>query len=303
MSEDENKVQETMADFEKEIEASFKRVREGDILTGTVIDVTDEQVILDLKYYAEGIIKKADLSNDADFNMKEEIHKGDEITATVIKSDDGEGNIVLSRKEANDKMAWDKLNDYLNERTVVKVKINDIVNGGVTTVLEGIRGFIPASRLDAGYVEDFEEFKGKTIDALVITADQANNRLILSGRELAREKLAEERGRLILKCQTGMVMDGLVENIKDYGAFVALENGLSGLLHISQISNVRIKHPSVVLEEGQKIRVKIISTANNQISLSMKDLETDEEVGSDFEYDEKGTASTGLGDLLKNIKL
>ena len=145
---------ESMADYEAELEASFKRVREGDILTGTVISVDEERVILDLKYYAEGIIAKDDLSNDPDFQLKEEIHPGDEITATVVKTDDGEGNIVLSKKEANDILAWDKLKKMMEERTVVRVKIAQIVKSGAVAYLEGIRGFIPASKLAAETVEN-----------------------------------------------------------------------------------------------------------------------------------------------------
>ena len=128
------------------------------------------------------------MSNDPDFNMKEEIHVGDEITATVLKTDDGEGNIVLSMKKANDKMAWDRLRTMLEERTVVPVKITEIVNSGAIAQIEGMRGFIPASRLDAAYVENLEDFLGRTIDVTVITADEEHNKLVLSGREAARGK-------------------------------------------------------------------------------------------------------------------
>lgn len=299
----ENVPQETMADYAAELEASFKRVREGDILTGTVIGVTDTQVLLDLKYYAEGVIDKENMSNDPNFNMKEEIHPGDEITATVIRTDDGEGNIVLSRKEANDKMAWDRLRAMLEERTIVPVKITEIVNGGAVAQLEGMRGFIPASRLDASYVEDLEEWNGKTVEVTVITADEEKNRLVLSGREAAREKQQEEKKKRIAKCEVGTVMDGTVETIKPYGAFVALENGLSGLVHISQISKNRISHPGAVLKEGQKVTVKIISKADNKISLSMKAVEADEAPEEDvFNYHESGEATTGFGELLKGLK-
>lgn len=294
---------ETMADYEAEIEASFKRVKEGDILTGTVISVDDEQVILDLKYYAEGIIAKDDLSNDPDFQLKEEIHPGDEITATVIKTDDGEGNIVLSKKEANDILAWDKLKQMMEDRTVVKVKIAEIVKGGAVAFLEGIRGFIPASKLAAEYVEDLEAWAGKSLEVTVITAEEENKRLVLSGREVAREKLAEENKKKVSKCQVGAVVEGTVETLKDYGAFVTLENGLTGLLHISQISSQRIKHPGVVLKEGQTIQVKILSAENGKISLSMKAIEPDEEPEEVFDYKEDGEAATGLGALLKGFKL
>ncbi len=295
---------ESMEDYVAELEASFKRVRVGDILTGTVISVTDTQVLLDLKSYAEGIIDKENLSNDPDFNMKEEIHPGDEITATVIQTDDGEGNLVLSRKEANDTLAWEHLRELRDSRKVVEVRISEIVNAGAVAVLEGMRGFIPASRLDASYVENLEEWNGRTIPVTVIEADEAKNRLILSGREAAREKRDEEKKRQIAKCEVGAVMQGTVETIKPYGAFVELENGLSGLVHISQISQKRVSHPGAVLKEGQQVTVKIISVADGKIGLSMKAVEAneaeDEEV---FNYHEKGEATTGFAELLKGLKL
>lgn len=297
-------IKETMADFEKELEASFKRVREGDVLTGTVVSVTEDQVLVDLKYYAGGVIDKENMSNDPEFNMVQEIHPGDEITATVISTDDGEGNVVLSRKEANDQMAWEKLAAMLNDRTIVKVKIAEIVKGGAVAFLEGIRGFIPASKLAAEYVEDLQEYNGKTIDVTVITADEENRKLVLSGREPARLKLEEEKSRKIAKCEVGAVMTGTVDSLKDYGAFINLDNGLSGLLHISQISNQRIKHPGVVLKEGQEVKVKIISIKDNKISLSMKALDNEEEAQTEvFDYKEQGEAFTGLGSLLKGLKL
>lgn len=294
---------ETMEDYAAELEASFKKVRVGDIVTGTVIGVTDSQVLLDLKYYAEGVIDKENLSNDPDFNMKEEIHPGDEITATVIRTDDGEGNLVLSRKEANDRMAWETLRQMLEERTVAEVTITEIVKGGAVAKLLGMRGFIPASRLAAAYVENLEEWQGRKIEVTVITADEDNNKLVLSGREAAREKQQAEKNRRIAKCEVGAVMEGTVETIKPYGAFVALENGLSGLVHISQISKKRIKHPGVVLKEGQQVTVKIISTSENKISLSMKEVIPDEaEEEEVFNYQESGEATTGFAELLKGFK-
>lgn len=297
---------ETMDDFREELEASFKKIRVGDVVTGTVIDVTEDQVIVDLKTYADGVIRKEDLSEDPDFNMQDAVHPGDEIIATVMATNDGEGNMVLSKKEANAVLAWDKLKKLMEERTVVKVKISEVVNAGAVAYLEGIRGFIPASRLSDEYVEDLKEWDGKTIEVTVITADEEERRLVLSGREPAREKKQAETNRKIEKCEVGAVMNGTVETIKPYGAFVALENGLTGLLHISQISTQRIKHPGAVLKEGQEVRVKILSTADNKISLSMKVLAeeaAEAESHSTYDYKEEGQASTGLAALLKNIKL
>ena len=170
--EDEIKNTESMEDYAEELEASLKKVREGDILTGTVISVEDDRAVVDLKYYAEGIITKENFSSDPDFNLKESVHIGDEISATVIKTDDGEGNILLSKKEANDVLAWDKLKQMMEDRTIVPVKISEIVKGGAVAYLEGIRGFIPASKLAAEYVENLDEWNGKTIEVTVITAPE-----------------------------------------------------------------------------------------------------------------------------------
>ena len=295
----------TMDDFREELEATLRKIRVGDVITGTVIDVTDDAVLVDLKSYAAGVIRKEDLSDDPDFNMKEAIQPGDEITATVMATNDGEGNMVLSKKEANAVLAWDKLNQMMEDRTVVPVKIQEVVNSGAIAYLEGIRGFIPASRLSDEYVEDLSEWNGKTVEVTVITADEETRRLVLSGREAAREKKQAETNKKIAKCEVGAVMNGTVETLKDYGAFVALENGLTGLLHISQISTQRIKHPGAVLKEGQEVTVKIISTANNKISLSMKELieeQAEAESHETYDYKEEGQASTGLGALLKGFK-
>ena len=296
----------TMADLMDELEATLKKIRVGDVVTGTVIDVTEDAVLVDLKSYCDGVIRKADLSEDPDFNRMEAIHPGDEITATVLATNDGEGNMVLSKKEANAILAWDKLKQMMEERTVVKVKIQEVVNSGAIAYLEGIRGFIPASRLADEYVEELAEWNGKTVEVTVITVDEESHRLVLSGREAAREKKQAETNKKIAKCEVGAVMNGTVESLKDYGAFVALENGLTGLLHISQISTQRIKHPGAVLKEGQEVTVKIISTANNKISLSMKELieeQAEAESHETYDYKEEGQASTGLGALLKGLKL
>ena len=152
---------ETMNDFKEELEASLRKIRVGDIVSGTVIDVTDDAVLVDLKSYADGIIRKEDVSEDPDFNMKEMLNPGDEITATVVDTNDGEGRMVLSRKEANAVLAWDRLKKMMEDRTVVSVKVAEIVKAGAVAYLEGIRGFIPASRLSDEYVEDLNEFAGK----------------------------------------------------------------------------------------------------------------------------------------------
>ena len=213
---------ETMDDFKDELEASFRQIREGDIITGTVIAVSEEEITLDLKYYAQGIIKVEDFSNDPDFAVLEQIHAGDDIEATVVKTDDGQGNILLSRKEANDVLA------------VVKVRIKESVPSGVVAFLEGIRAFIPASQLALDYVENTEEWIGKEVEAKVITVDPEKEKLVLSAKRVAKEAAIEERNHKISMIVPGTVMEGTVESLMPYGAFINLGNGLSGLVHISQ---------------------------------------------------------------------
>ena len=140
---------ESMKDYEKELERSFRTINEGDIVSGSVIAVSEEEVTLDLNYYTQGIIKVENLSNDPDFNPKEQLQPGDVIEATVIKVDDGNGNIELSKKEANDVLAWDKLQEMLENETQVTVRIKESVPSGVVAFLEGIRAFIPASTINS----------------------------------------------------------------------------------------------------------------------------------------------------------
>lgn len=201
--------------------------------------------------------------------------------------------------------AWNTLREYMENKTILQVKIGGIVNKGVITYVEGIRGFIPASKLSASYVENTEEWLNKTVDAIVITADEEEKRLVLSAKEPALEKLAKENQEKASSLSVGTVVEGTVESIQPYGAFVTLENGISGLIHISQISEKRIKSPSAVLSIGQTIKAKIISINNGKIGLSIKALNDVVEVSKEepsykLPSEEIGT---GLGALLKNIKL
>lgn len=297
---------ETMDDFKEELEASFRRVKEGDLITGTVIDVDEEEVTLDLKYYAQGIIKVDELSSDPDFAVLEQVHVGDEMEATVVKTDDGQGNILLSRKEANDILAWDKLKQMMEEETTVNVRIKESVPSGVITYLEGIRAFIPASQITLSYVEDTDSWIGKEIAARVITADAKKEKLVLSGKVVAREAEWEERSHRISMIVPGTVLEGTVETLMPYGAFINLGNGLSGLVHISQICERRIGKPSEVLKTGQKVKAKVLNTNDNKISLSMKALEeemVDTEALEDMAaYTDTEAAGTSLGDLLSKFK-
>ena len=211
---------ESMKDYETELEASFKKIEEGDILTGTVISVDEKEVVIDLKYYAEGIIPAEDYSREPGFSLKEEVKVGDEVSATVVRKDDGNGNILLSRVEASDVLSWDKLKELKESGEILDVTVKGVVNGGVIVYVEGIRGFVPASKLALTYVEDTNEYLNKPIQVQVIDVDKEKNRLILSAKEILREKAEEERKNKVSNVQVGLVTEGTVESLQPYGAFV-----------------------------------------------------------------------------------
>jgi small subunit ribosomal protein S1 len=205
----------------------------------------------------------------------------------------------------DDANPWNMVADYLEKKTVLTVKIEGVVNGGVIAMVEGIRGFIPASQLSLSYVENLEDFLNQEIEVQVIEAVQADNRLILSAKELLKAKAKAEKAALIASVEVGSVMTGTVETLQNYGAFIDLGNGLSGLVHVSQISDKRIKTPADVLEVGQSVDVKVIGVKDGKISLSMKALieKKEEEVVEKVVIPKAENIGTSLGDLFKNIKL
>lgn len=209
-------------------------------------------------------------------------------------------------EESPDAEKWQELKQMQEEKTVVKVKIKEIVKGGAIAYVEEMKAFVPASQLSLGYVENLDEWVGKYLEVRVITADPEAKKLVLSAKEVLKELQELEKAKRLEGYKAGDIVEGTVDSIKPYGAFVDLEGGVSGLLHISQISVQRIKHPSVVLKEGQKVKAKILTVAEGKISLSMKVLEEAQEEAKeriDFDYKGDGAISTGLGDLLKGLKL
>lgn len=298
---------ETMEDYTKELEASFRTINEGDVISGTVIDVNETGVTLDLGYYAPGVIGAADLSRDPAFSILADVHVGDTLEGTVVKKDDGAGNIVLSCVEAAETLGWDRLRQYLEEKTVLTVKVSEAVNQGVVAFVEGIRGFIPASQLALDYVEETEGFVGKTLRVRVITVDSDREKLVLSAKGVLKEEEAERLNHKISMIVPGTVLEGRVESLMPYGAFVDLGDGLSGLVHISQISQKRLKKPSEALSVGDVVKVKVLNTNDNKISLSIRaaaeSAEPDEiEEKQAEEYSSKESVGTSLGDLLKGFQ-
>ena len=241
------------------------------------------------------------------FNIKEAVQPGDEVQAMVLRRDDGQGNILLSRADAADVLAWGRLKELQDSGEVLDVVVKGIVNGGAIAYVEGVRGFIPASRLALEFVEDTEVFLNKPIQVRVIEVDKAKKRLVLSAREILRERAEVEKRNKISNIQVGFVTEGTVESLQPYGAFVELGNGVSGLVHISQICEKRIRKPSEVLSVGDKVKVKVIAIKDGKLSLSIKeasDLMAKEVEEESFELPESGEeATTSLGALFANIKL
>ncbi len=299
---------ETMETLATELEQSLTKVKEGDMLDGTVAGVSDTEVTVDLGIYSEGIIKREEVSNNPRFSLKKNIAVGDAVKVIVLTEDDGEGHILLSKKKADDIIAWDELKELLEAGTALDVKINGIVNGGVVTYLKGVRAFIPASQLAAGYVEDLNEYLNKVVTAKVITVDADKKKLVLSVKAVERDKAAAKKQEKIARIQIGDVLEGKVESITNYGAFIDLGEGISGLVHISQISQKRIQSVNEVLKVGDDVKVKVTALKDGKLSLSMKALQEAVEVTQTvkeetFEYKETGKATTGLGALLAGLKL
>lgn len=308
---------ESMADFEKEIEESFRKINQGDILEGVITSVGDEVAYVDINFHKQGTIKKADFSDDPAFSMQS-VKVGDTYTTVVLAYDDGEGNVALSVKEAAKATAWNTVQTYLEEGTALTLKVSGTVNKGVIVYVEGLRGFIPASHLDIGFVEDTSTFVDKEVECKVITADQEKNRLVLSVKELLYDKRRADKQAKLDSIEVGSVVTGTVESLMPYGAFVALGDGISGLVHVSQIANKRIETPAEVLKKGEEVTAKVIKVADGKISLSIKALHADSAAPApkkerprrerknaepSFNYKDEGNATTGLGALLAGLKL
>ena len=204
-------------------------------------------------------------------------------------------------------LAWRKAKELKDSQEIITVTVTGIVKGGVVADFEGIRAFIPASRLSLERVDDCNPFLGKELEVRVFEADIDADKLVLSAREILKERHEADRKKKISDVKVGQVFHGKVATIKDYGAFIDLDDGLSGLVHISQISHERIKHPGVVLKEGQDVDVKVIEIKDQKISLSIKALleNPEEPSAEDGEVDipDSEDIGTSLGDLLKGFKL
>ena len=251
------------------IEDSMKKIYPRDVVNGTIIDVKDDEVFVDIQYRADGIVKLDEMTEQQRENPKDNFEIGQEVEVYVIKLDDGEGNVSLSTRRVEGMKNWKNLREaYENDQTV-EGDVTGANKGGLTAKVMGINGFVPASQIAPYFVKNFKKFVGEHWDLKIISIDERKNRLVLSRKDIVEEKLDEQWDEL----EEGQVITGKVARLTDFGAFIEI-GSLDGLLHVSDIAWTRVEHPKDVLNIGDDIEVKILklNKEKNRISLGRKQL-------------------------------
>jgi len=264
---------ETNNEFLAALESAADQIKVGDVVIGELLAIdNDNQAVVGLPTGEEGVVPAREYSDDRNINLADELKIGDSIEAVVISNvtSDKEGvAYLLSKKRLDARKAWENL-DFA-EGDTVDAKVVNAVRGGLIVMVNGVRGFVPASMVAERFVSDLNQFKNKDIKAQVIEIDAANARLILSRKAVAAQERAAQLAEVFSKLSVGEVVEGTVARLTDFGAFVDL-GGVDGLVHVSEISHDRVKNPADVLTKGDKVNVKILAldTEKGRISLSIK---------------------------------
>jgi 4-hydroxy-3-methylbut-2-enyl diphosphate reductase len=257
-----------MGDFMDEIERSLRLPRNGEILTGTVIQVSDRDVIVNLGCKKDGVIPRDEIALEGDQKIPDLFKEGDEVQVKVLKTDDNDGNILLSKKKVIISEYWEDVNIAYEEKTSIEAKVIKAVNGGVIAVFKEIYGFIPLSQLSDRFVDRADEFVGSVFMVKVSRVDQKRNKVVFSRKAVLIEERRKRMEEIWDSLNVGDTIEGTVMRFTDYGAFVDI-GGIDGLLHISEISWGKLKHPQEVLEIGEKINVKILSMNREKEKISL----------------------------------
>ncbi|MFO7294461.1 MAG: bifunctional 4-hydroxy-3-methylbut-2-enyl diphosphate reductase/30S ribosomal protein S1 [Clostridia bacterium] len=257
----------SMEGFEK----AMVPLRPGQVVRGTILKITPEEVIVNLGYKSDGVLPISELTLVDPHTGEAKWHEGDPIDVQVVKIDDGEGNVLLARKSLEKRLAWDELEESFKEGREVKGICTEVVKGGVLAEISGIQAFVPASHLSTRYVEDLNSFVGTTLRLKVLEIDRRRNRVVASQKVILQEEEEARRKALWDSIQEGQVVRGVVKRLTDFGAFVDI-GGVDGLVHISDLSWGHVSHPSEVLQENQTITVKVLSVdrERGRISLGYK---------------------------------
>ncbi len=256
-------------------DATIMTFEEGDIVTGTVVRVDKDEVLVDIGYKSEGVVPANELSIRKSVDPAEEVSVGDVVDALVLTKEDADGRLILSRKRARFERAWQRIEKAAEEGTPVSGSVIEVVKGGLIIDL-GVRGFLPASLVDIRRVADLDEFLGQTLECRVIELNRFRNNVVLSRRAVLEEERRGVREQILDRMNVGDLVTGTISNIVDFGAFVDLE-GIDGLIHISELSWSHVNHPSEVLTIGQQVTVRVldIDRERQRISLGLKQTQKD----------------------------
>ena len=257
------------------IDETIKYFNDGDIVEGTIVKVDRDEVLLDIGYKTEGVIPSRELSIKHDVDPAEVVSVGEYVEALVLQKEDKEGRLILSKKRAQYERAWGTIEALKEADEPVEGTVIEVVKGGLILDL-GVRGFLPASLVDIRRVQDLDEFLSTELRCKVIELNRSRNNVVLSRRAVLEEERKEQRQEILDRLQPGLVVEGQISNIVDFGAFVDL-NGIDGLIHISELSWSHVNHPSEVLDIGQTVKVKVldIDRDRQRISLGLKQTQTD----------------------------
>ena len=255
--------------FEQMLEESFKTIRNGEVVDGTVIDVKPDEIILNIGYKADGIITRSEYTNEANADLTTMVSVGDEMTAKVLKVNDGEGQVLLTYKRLAAEKGNERLKEAYENHEVLKAPVAQILGGGLSVVIDEARVFIPASLVSDTYEKDLSKYQDQEIEFVISEFNPRRNRVIGDRRQLLVAERAEKQKELFARLQVGDRMEGTVKNVTDFGAFIDL-GGADGLLHISEMSWGRVESPKKVFNVGDTVKVFIKDINDTKIALSMK---------------------------------
>jgi len=256
-------------------DATLVSFEEGDVVTGKVVRIDKDEVLVDIGYKSEGVIPQGELSIRRSIDPAEEVQLGEEVDALVLTKEDQDGRLILSKKRARFERAWRRIETAAESGEPVEGNVIEVVKGGLIIDL-GVRGFLPASLVDIRRVQNLDEYLGQKIETKVIELNRSRNNVVLSRRAVLEEERKEARQQILDRLERGMVVEGTISNIVDFGAFVDLD-GIDGLIHISELSWGHVNHPSEVLSIGDTVRVKVldIDRERQRISLGLKQTQED----------------------------
>ena len=255
--------------FEQMLEESFKTIRNGEVVEGTVIDVKPDEIFLNIGYKSDGIITRNEYTNEPNVDLTTVVKVGDKMEAKVVKLNDGEGQVILSYKRLQAEKGSKRLEEAFENQEVLKAKVTQVLAGGVCVSVDETRVFIPASLVSDTYEKDLNKFKDQEIEFIITEFDPRKRRIIGNRKVLLVEQKAKQQEELLANLHVGDVIEGTVKNVTDFGAFIDL-GGVDGLLHISEMSWGRTENPKKVYKIGDSVKCFIKEINGDKIALSVK---------------------------------